>query len=189
MEPKDYQKPIVATMTDKVSHQILFFDPGHPLARKNGMVSLGRHVLSVKLGRWIAPKDIVRYLDGNPQNVAPQNLELATRAMMAHLVHGTRTVELTCPVCGKAFRVSPSHKDRRMYDSERCRHIAERRFNVSPEELRRLVWEMPTLQIAARFGVSDKAIEKRCQALGISKPPRGYWAKRKSSEAKEEAKV
>jgi hypothetical protein len=189
MEPKDYSKSIAATMTDKVSHQILFFDPDHPLARKNGMVSLGRHVLSVKLGRWIAPRDIVRYLDGNPQNISPENLELATRAMMAYLVYATRSVELKCPVCGNTFRVSPSHKDRRIYDSERFRHIAERRFDIQPDELRRLVWEMPTQQVAKLYGVSDKAIEKRCQALGISKPPRGYWAKQKSNELIQEEKA
>jgi len=30
------------------------------------------------------------------------------------------------------------------------------------------------------FGVSSKAIEKRCKLFGVDKPPRGYWAKRRS---------
>ena len=50
-------------------------------------------------------------------------------------------------------------------------------FIIDPEELRQLVWEIPTTQIAALYGVSDKAVEKRCRALGIPKPPRGYWTR------------
>jgi hypothetical protein len=52
------------------------------------------------------------------------------------------------------------------------------------EDLRRLVWEIPSSSLAKQIGVSDKAVEKRCKRLGISKPPRGYWAKR-ASGAKE----
>lgn len=45
----------------------------------------------------------------------------------------------------------------------------------SKEDLAKLVWEISTVQIAKRFGVSDKSIEKWCKAYGISKPPKGYW--------------
>ncbi|PKN92232.1 MAG: HNH endonuclease, partial [Chloroflexi bacterium HGW-Chloroflexi-5] len=55
--------------------------------------------------------------------------------------------------------------------------MADRKFIIDPEELRQLVWEIPTTQIAALYGVSDKAVEKRCRALGIPKPPRGYWTR------------
>jgi Zn-dependent peptidase ImmA (M78 family) len=41
---------------------------------------------------------------------------------------------------------------------------------------------MPTLLVAKHFGVTDKAIEKRCKKLGVVKPSRGYWAKKKASE-------
>lgn len=47
----------------------------------------------------------------------------------------------------------------------------------SKEELEKLIWEFPTIQLAKKLGVSDKAIEKRCKKLNISKPPRGYWSK------------
>lgn len=47
------------------------------------------------------------------------------------------------------------------------------------EELEKMIWEMSTIKIASQLGVSDKAVEKRCRKLGVSKPPRGYWAKRK----------
>lgn len=49
----------------------------------------------------------------------------------------------------------------------------------SKQELEKLVWEKPTVQIGKDFGVSDKAVEKWCQAYGIEKPPRGYWVKKK----------
>lgn len=48
---------------------------------------------------------------------------------------------------------------------------------VSKEELETLVWSMPTQKVAAFFGVSDSAVGKRCKSWGISKPPRGFWAK------------
>lgn len=45
------------------------------------------------------------------------------------------------------------------------------------EELQRLVWNLPTVQVAALFGVSDVAIGKRCKTLGIPKPTTGFWRK------------
>jgi hypothetical protein len=44
-------------------------------------------------------------------------------------------------------------------------------------ELTKLVWSKPTVSVAEQLGVSDKAIEKRCKRLGVSKPPVGFWAK------------
>lgn len=56
----------------------------------------------------------------------------------------------------------------------------------SKEELTKMLWEKPTLQIAKDFGVSDKAIEKWAKAYGIVKPARGYWAKKaKENKSKE----
>lgn len=48
----------------------------------------------------------------------------------------------------------------------------------SKEELEKLVWETPRSVLAIQFGVSGKAIEKHCNKLQISQPPRGYWAKK-----------
>lgn len=50
----------------------------------------------------------------------------------------------------------------------------------SKEELHKLVWSMPTIEIAKLYGVSDKSIEKWCRCYEIDKPPRGYWAKKRS---------
>lgn len=47
----------------------------------------------------------------------------------------------------------------------------------SVEEMTKLVWEIPTVKLAEKLGVSDNAISKFCKIFGITKPPRGYWAK------------
>jgi hypothetical protein len=52
-------------------------------------------------------------------------------------------------------------------------------LNLTKEELETLVWEIPTEQIGKRFGVSGKAVEHRCKRLGVTKPTRGYWNKKK----------
>jgi len=57
-----------------------------------------------------------------------------------------------------------------------------RKFNPLREDLEKLVWEQPTLHVAKMFGVSDKAVDKRCKLLGIQKPGRGYWAKLKAAQ-------
>lgn len=175
MQPGEYHKEIQAKI-EKGSGQMCFFDPEHPLARKNGMVALGRHILSVKLGRWLEAGEMVHFEDGSPQNVSPENLSVTTRAALASQVHNHQ-VEMICPQCGTTFRTSPSHENRRTCCSEPCHQLYFRKFEVSREELEKLVWEMPTTQVAALFGVSDKAVEKRCKRLGVAKPPRGYWAK------------
>ena len=60
-----------------------------------------------------------------------------------------------------------------------------RKFEISKEELEKLVWELPTTKIGKQFNVSDKAIEKRCKLFQISKPPRGYWQKKQKDFQKD----
>jgi hypothetical protein len=50
--------------------------------------------------------------------------------------------------------------------------------SLTTERLAAMVWEIPTTKIAEKYGVSDKAVEKRCKKHGIKKPPRGYWPKK-----------
>jgi hypothetical protein len=49
--------------------------------------------------------------------------------------------------------------------------------NLPMKELRTLIWSKPATELARDFGISDVAIGKRCKALGIPKPPPGFWAK------------
>lgn len=175
MKPCEYSKNI-QPVTNPDTQQQEFNDPQHPLARKDGMVMLSRHLMSIHLERWLRSFEIVIFKDGNPQNLAIENLALTTIGKLSHSPQH-QAVVLICPYCGAPFKVTPSHENRRIYHSEACRRLADQKFVIDPEELRQLVWEIPTTHIAQLFGVSDKAVEKRCRALGIPKPPRGYWAK------------
>ena len=86
-----------------------------------------------------------------------------------------RQVTKICIRCKKPFTVPSAHQDRRKHCSVLCCALDRRLFEVTTEELYALVWSRPTTEVARLFGVSDKAIEKRCKRLGIPKPPRGYW--------------
>lgn len=80
-------------------------------------------------------------------------------------------------VCNLPFQGVASHAERQVTCSAGCRSLHQRRFEIAKEELRELIWKYPTVTVAQMFGVSDKAIEKRCKKFGIEKPPRCYWAK------------
>lgn len=45
--------------------------------------------------------------------------------------------------------------------------------------LEAMVNEMPTTEISKMLGVSDSAIGKRCKRLGIIKPGRGMWSRKR----------
>jgi len=175
MEPSDYQR-VIRPVTNPETGQQEFKDPQHPLARKDGMVLLSWHLKSIYLGRWLHPGEIVIYRDGNPQNLGSENLELTTLSKLAHRFQGNSAI-LHCPYCGLPFEVPPSQKNRPVYHNDTCRRLAARKFEIDPEELRQMVWEIPTTQIASLYCVSGQAVEKRIRALGISKPPRGYWTR------------
>jgi len=187
MEPCDYQRDI-QSITNPETGQQEFQDLLHPLARKDGMVMLSRHLMSLLLGRWLHPGEIVIYRDGNPQNLSNENLELTTLSKLAHRFQGKLAI-LHCPYCGLPFKVPPSQKNRHVYHNDSCRRLASRKFEIDPKELSQLVWEIPTIQIARLYGVSEKALEKRCRALGISKPPRGYWTRPELERVSQEEQI
>jgi hypothetical protein len=83
-------------------------------------------------------------------------------------------VKVPCSKCGCEISVTE--------DSSKDEHLCDQCLNPwdymhNPDELEKLVWEMPTTKVAELFGVSDVAVGKRCKKHGIKKPPRGYWAK------------
>lgn len=45
------------------------------------------------------------------------------------------------------------------------------------EVLAELLWSIPTVEIAKKYGVSDKAVENWATSYKLRKPPRGYWQK------------
>ena len=95
MEPCDYQRNI-QSITNPETGQQEFKDPQHPLARKDGMVMLSRHLMSLCLGRWLRSFEIVIYKDGNPQNLTIENLVLTTLGKLSH-DPDHKAVVLICP--------------------------------------------------------------------------------------------
>jgi hypothetical protein len=85
-----------------------------------------------------------------------------------------REAKLTpCPICKKLKHPGMVNC------SVECATMARRRLDWDKIDLANLLWKLPTQQLAKQLGVSDKAIEKRSKKLGLTKPPRGYWAKKK----------
>ena len=50
------------------------------------------------------------------------------------------------------------------------------------EQLYQSLWNTPCTKLAAQLGVSDVALAKTCRRLGVSRPPRGYWARIEAGE-------
>lgn len=48
---------------------------------------------------------------------------------------------------------------------------------ITREELYQLVWKKPGTTCAAELGVSDVYLGRVCKALGVPRPPVGYWQK------------
>lgn len=79
--------------------------------------------------------------------------------------------ESNCQQCGKVVHVT----SKLCYD---CLGFNKRKVEQpSKEELSVMLWKMPTTYIAIKYGVSDNAVAKWAKKHGLTKPPRGYWAK------------
>ena len=65
-----------------------------------------------------------------------------------------------------------------------CRGLNARKvIKPSKDELEKLVWQIPSSIITIKLGLkSDTNISKWCKEYEISKPPRGYWAKKMAQE-------
>jgi len=65
------------------------------------------------------------------------------------------------------------------------RHLDE----LSREELYDLVWSEALARLAPKFGISDVALKKPCNKLGIPTPGRGYWAKVEAGQSLKRSKL
>ena len=181
--PSTYDKPI-KLYKDKTLGYVYFFDKEHPLASKRGRVYYHRHVYSVKVNKWVDSSYIIHHKDTVRHNNHPDNLEKKSSGMHFRGHHKEignnykKIIICENKTCGKKFTSSMNTN----FCSIECMALFNRRFDVSKEELEKLVWKMPTTHIAKMFNVSDVAVGKRCKLFKIKKPPRGYWAKFKSKQ-------
>lgn len=159
------------------------YEPEHPLANKAGKVMEHVYVMSNKIGRPIEPNECVHHIDRNRSNNLIENLLLMTLSDHAKLHaredKGSFTLTVNCITCEKEIVTTDSS---RKFCSYKCAQSSREKFTISNEELAELVWKIPTSKIAHMLGVSDKAIQKRCEREKIVKPGRGYWAKLKAGE-------
>jgi len=94
-------------------------------------------------------------------------------------------LRIVCPMCNATL---PTHAGKNIKNKKpkvlkvRPKERLELRKVIRPskEELHKLLWESPTVQIAKLYGVSDKAVEKWVKSYDLQKPPRGHWTKVKS---------
>ena len=56
-------------------------------------------------------------------------------------------------------------------------------LTLTRQELYDLVWTHPMTTLAKEFNLSDVALAKRCRAVDVPVPPRGYWARKPSDQA------
>ncbi len=168
---------------DKGVGYMYCYNPSHPLANKAGKVYEHRYVMSLHLGRWLNTDGVVHHKDKDRTNNDISNLELTNvrdHAILHAVENGTVYKERFCEHCYKPFNTTEA-KDQRFCSVE-CVKRNSKRFEVPKDKLNELLWKYPTTHIAKMFGVSDKAIEKRAKKFGLTKPPRGYWAKLKAGK-------
>lgn len=178
-----YNKSI--KLHNTLSGYVYFCDTSHPLANGSGRVLYHRHILSLAIGRWLTCGEVVHHIDRNKTNNDPNNLQLLTLSehTKIHVKDGLlghkigKPIIYKCSSCGRNF--SPSNRRKARFCSLKCNAFYQRKVTrPTKEELSKLIWELPTIQLAKKFNISDKALEKWCKTYGIDKPPRGYWAKK-----------
>lgn len=82
-----------------------------------------------------------------------------------------------CSYCNNDFAAK---KGRQTFCSQNCHKRSMSSMLPSKETLKGLLWKQPTTHIAKLFDVSDKAVEKWAKKYNLTKPPRGYWSKKRS---------
>lgn len=55
--------------------------------------------------------------------------------------------------------------------------------SLSREQLHAMVWREPMTAVAARFGITDVALRKKCVRHSVPVPPRGFWQQRGAGTA------
>jgi predicted RNA-binding Zn-ribbon protein involved in translation (DUF1610 family) len=141
-----------------VKHQDGTRLPAHRLRR--ALTSIGVPYVCSKCGSepiWMGFPIVleVDHIDGDGSNDVPVNLRFL------------------CPNCHSQTDTFRSRNRRKVVKSAKVR-VTKIEWPTN-EDLQALVEMNPLSTLASRFGVSDKAIKKRCSKLGIQTRGRGAW--------------
>lgn len=164
---------------DKILGYEYIYNPSHPLSNKSGKVYVHRIVASGKIGRLISSEEHVHHIDGDKLNNNPENLQIVSNSEHNKIEwekKGFSPYESHyCSSCGKEL-----YKNRNPITGlcSECYPETNRKFNPTKEELEENVWKFSMVKLSEFYGVSDRAISKRCDLFGIKKPPIGYWARK-----------
>lgn len=111
-----------------------------------------------------------------------KDLYLSIRVVVPERKTEIDLLTVSCAACGKEFqRLESQIRFEHTFCSTSCRaSYQERVVWPDKETLSKLVLDFPVTFVAKQIGVSDVAVKKRCQKLGIQTPGRGYWMKQKS---------
>src|SRR5258708_14245576 len=55
-------------------------------------------------------------------------------------------------------------------------------LTLTRQSLYELVWSKPMSTLANEFGITDVGLAKRCRAVDVPIPYRGYWARRAAGQ-------
>ena len=151
----------------------------HVLANKSNKVYEHVYIMCRHINRPLYPYEVIHHIDRDRANNELNNLLLLTQSehMALHQREDGHTVHIIkeCLYCNA--EINTTQAVNKIFCDSKCKGMFTRKFTVTPEELYKLVWEMPTTRVAELYGVSSNAIAARCKKFQIPKPPRGYWAK------------
>jgi endogenous inhibitor of DNA gyrase (YacG/DUF329 family) len=147
-----YNKKIKISSTLWKGYQY-FCDIEHPLAFSGGRVLLHRHLMSIKIGRWLTSDEHIHHIDENKLNNNIDNLIICTKSEHIRF-HRPPKKTIFCEICGK-------ETSNKRFCSQRCQGIGKRKVEwPSKNELVEMLKNKSWCQIGRDFGVSDKAIRK-----------------------------
>jgi hypothetical protein len=144
-------------------------------------------------GKPLEPNEVVHHLDLNPLNNKIENLLIIDRGQHNRLhkwlekqgiVRQSYEYSSSVKECVKCKKEFLTLNLTTRFCSHECSHDFVRDSPMpDAEELKLLLWEIPTTAIAQKYNVSDSAVGKWCKKYNLSKPPRGYWRKLETCKA------
>lgn len=148
---------------------VYFLDKDHPLRSGNAnFVYYHRHVISLKLNRWINKDEIVHHIDHDKQNNSCDNLEILNIKEHAKK-HANKIEEKICPECSILFT---PNKNKDKYCCKECYYSSLIKDKIITKEiLEPLLWQIPFSILGPSLGYTDTGIKKRGIKLGCIMPP------------------